>query len=73
MIISILIEILVFYMGVKSGYGTPQTLADESTAIKKGQKGDLQALRPHLMNGVPVRRFHLNIIFIKFPLIQDNF
>ena len=46
-------EILIFYLGVKSGYGTPQTLASESTAVQKGQQGDLQALRPHLMGGVP--------------------
>ena len=41
-------------MGVKSGYSSPQTLTDQSTAIKRGQKGDLQILRPHLMCCVPV-------------------
>lgn len=60
-------------MGVKSGYGSPQTLTNESTAVKKGQKGDLQALRPHLMNGVPVRRFYLNIIFLKLYFVLRQF
>lgn len=48
------IELVVFYMGVKSGYSSPQTLTDQSTAIKRGEKGDLQVLRPHLMTCVPV-------------------
>jgi long-chain acyl-CoA synthetase len=42
-------------MGIKCGYSSPQTLTDQSTAIKRGQKGDLQVLRPHLMCCVPVR------------------
>ncbi|CAF1053768.1 unnamed protein product [Adineta ricciae] len=46
-------EILVFYAGVKSGYGSPQTLTDQSTMVQKGQKGDLQALRPYIINCVP--------------------
>ncbi|CAF3777239.1 unnamed protein product [Rotaria sordida] len=46
-------ETLMFYMGIKTGYGSPQTLTDQSTAVQKGQKGDLQSLRPHLMNCVP--------------------
>jgi hypothetical protein len=43
-------------MGIKCGYSSPQTLTDQSTAIKRGQKGDLQVLRPHLMCCVPVRK-----------------
>lgn len=43
-----------FFMGVKYGYSSPYTLTDQSTAIKHGQKGDLQVLRPHLMPCVPV-------------------
>lgn len=54
------VEILVFYAGVKSGYGSPQTLTDQSTMVQKGQKGDLQALRPYIMNCVPVSPFELN-------------
>ncbi|UJR08757.1 hypothetical protein I4U23_013014 [Adineta vaga] len=46
-------EILVFYGGVKSGYSSPQTLTDQSTMVKKGEKGDLQVLRPSIMNCVP--------------------
>jgi len=60
------IEILVFYLGIKSGYSSPLTLTDQSTAVKRGQKGDLQVLRPHLMTCVPVRIFNFNILFIIF-------
>lgn len=48
------IEMLVFFMGIKYGYSSPYTLTDQSTAIKSGEKGDLQVLRPHLMPCVPV-------------------
>ena len=47
-------ELLIFFMGIKCGYSSPQTLTDQSTAIKRGEKGDLQVLRPHLMCCVPV-------------------
>ena len=45
---------LIFYMGIQLGYSSPQTLTDQSTAIRKGDQGDLQLLRPHLMCAVPV-------------------
>lgn len=57
------IEIVVFYMGVKSGYSSPQTLTDQSTAIKRGEKGDLQVLRPSLMCCVPVRYYKFFFFF----------
>ncbi|CAF4629503.1 unnamed protein product [Rotaria sp. Silwood2] len=52
-ILELCCEILIFYLGIKCGYSSPQTLTDQSTAIKRGQKGDLQVLRPHLMCCVP--------------------
>jgi len=52
-ILELCCEIVIFYMGIKSGYSSPQTLTDQSTAVKRGQKGDLQVLRPHLMCCVP--------------------
>ncbi|CAF0944544.1 unnamed protein product [Didymodactylos carnosus] len=52
-ILELCCELLVYYSGVKCGYSSPQTLTDQSTAIKRGQKGDLQVLRPHLMSCVP--------------------
>ncbi|CAF3295265.1 unnamed protein product [Rotaria sp. Silwood2] len=53
-------ETLMFYMGIKTGYGSPQTLTDQSTSVQKGQKGDLQSLRPHLMNCVPTILDHIH-------------
>ncbi|CAF3774551.1 unnamed protein product [Rotaria sp. Silwood1] len=52
-ILELCCEILVYYMGIKSGYSSPQTLTDQSTAVKQGQKGDLKVLRPHIMCCVP--------------------
>lgn len=43
-----------YFMGIKCGYSSPQTLTDQSTAVKQGQQGDLQVLRPHIMCCVPV-------------------
>ena len=54
-------------MGIKCGYSSPQTLTDQSTAIKRGQKGDLQVLRPHLMCCVPVRK-EILILFCKINI-----
>lgn len=39
--------------GCKIGYGTPLTLTDTSSKIKKGTKGDASALHPTLMASVP--------------------
>ncbi len=50
-------------MGIKSGYSSPLTLTDQSTAIKRGKKGDLQILRPHLMTCVPVRIIFITIVY----------
>jgi len=52
-ILELSCEILIYYLGIKCGYSSPQTLTDQSTAVKKGQKGDLQVLRPHIMSCVP--------------------
>src|SRR5271156_593528 len=52
-----------FYLGIKTGYSSPQTLTDQSTAVNRGEKGDLQVLRPHVMTCVLVRIFYLNICF----------
>lgn len=40
--------------GIKLAYSTPQTITDNSTAIKKGHKGDLRVLKPTIMAAVPV-------------------
>jgi len=40
--------------GVKIAFSSPQTISDTSTAIKRGQKGDLRVLKPTIMAAVPV-------------------
>lgn len=40
-------------VGSSIGYGTPLTLTDTSSKIKRGTKGDASVLRPTLMASVP--------------------
>uniref|UniRef100_A0A673AVQ5 long-chain-fatty-acid--CoA ligase n=1 Tax=Sphaeramia orbicularis TaxID=375764 RepID=A0A673AVQ5_9TELE len=47
-------ELVCISHGCRIGYSSPQTLADQSTKIKKGSKGDTSVLRPTLMAAVPV-------------------
>jgi long-chain acyl-CoA synthetase len=39
--------------GVRIGYSSPNTLTDQSSAIKSGELGDLRTLRPTIMAAVP--------------------
>ncbi|KAF6040391.1 ACSL3 [Bugula neritina] len=52
-ILELCAEITCMYAGCQIGYSGPNTLSDASTAIKKGQKGDVSVLRPTLMACVP--------------------
>uniref|UniRef100_A0AAX7TGK5 long-chain-fatty-acid--CoA ligase n=1 Tax=Astatotilapia calliptera TaxID=8154 RepID=A0AAX7TGK5_ASTCA len=47
-------ELVCVSHGCRIGYSSPQTLADQSTKIKKGSKGDTSMLQPTLMAAVPV-------------------
>uniref|UniRef100_A0AAX7UNS5 long-chain-fatty-acid--CoA ligase n=1 Tax=Astatotilapia calliptera TaxID=8154 RepID=A0AAX7UNS5_ASTCA len=49
-------ELVSISHGCRIGYSSPQTLADQSTKIKKGSKGDTSVLKPTLMAAVPVRK-----------------
>lgn len=50
--------------GCRIGYSSPQTLADQSTKIKKGSKGDTSVLQPTLMAAVPeiMDRIYKNVM-----------
>ncbi|XP_043926225.1 long-chain-fatty-acid--CoA ligase 3 isoform X2 [Protopterus annectens] len=50
--------------GGRVGYSSPQTLADQSTKIKKGSKGDASVLKPTLMAAVPeiMDRIYKNVM-----------
>ena len=41
-------------MGVSIGYSSPNTMTDQSTAIKRGEKGDVSLLRPTILCSVPL-------------------
>ncbi|KAL5779481.1 hypothetical protein ACOSQ2_010218 [Xanthoceras sorbifolium] len=52
-ILEIAAENVIAAVGSAIGYGTPLTLTDTSSKIKKGTKGDATALRPTVMTAVP--------------------
>lgn len=53
-VLELVCEITCMTYGLRVAYSTPQTIADNSTAIKKGQKGDLRILKPTIMASVPI-------------------
>ncbi|EMP37283.1 Long-chain-fatty-acid--CoA ligase 3 [Chelonia mydas] len=57
-------ELVCLSHGCRIGYSSPQTLADQSSKIKKGSKGDVTMLRPTLMASVPeiMDRIYKNVM-----------
>ncbi|XP_062843409.1 long-chain-fatty-acid--CoA ligase 3b [Trichomycterus rosablanca] len=57
-------ELVCVSHGCRIGYSSPQTLADQSTKIKRGSKGDTSMLRPTLMAAVPeiMDRIYKNVM-----------
>uniref|UniRef100_A0A6Q2YCJ0 long-chain-fatty-acid--CoA ligase n=1 Tax=Esox lucius TaxID=8010 RepID=A0A6Q2YCJ0_ESOLU len=57
-------EMVCISHGCRIGYSSPQTLADQSTKIKKGSKGDTSVLKPTLMAAVPeiMDRIYKNVM-----------
>ncbi|KAK8450049.1 hypothetical protein SEVIR_7G302400v4 [Setaria viridis] len=52
-ILELAAEALMAAVGASIGYGSPLTLTDTSSKIKKGTLGDASALKPTLMTAVP--------------------
>ncbi|XP_057865378.2 long chain acyl-CoA synthetase 9, chloroplastic isoform X4 [Cryptomeria japonica] len=52
-ILELAAECTMLAAGCAIGYGSPSTLVDSSSMIKKGTKGDASILRPTLMTAVP--------------------
>ncbi|KAM3615631.1 uncharacterized protein V6R79_005334 [Siganus canaliculatus] len=57
-------ELICVAHGCRIGYSSPLTLADQSTKIKKGSKGDTSVLQPTLMAAVPeiMDRIYKNVM-----------
>lgn len=57
-------ELVCVSHGCRIGYSSPHTLADQSTKIKKGSKGDTSVLKPTLMAAVPeiMDRIYKNVM-----------
>ncbi|GIY05392.1 long-chain-fatty-acid--CoA ligase 3 [Caerostris extrusa] len=53
-VLELATECFLTSLGVRVGFSSPQTLTDFSTAVKKGEKGDLKMLKPTLMVAVPL-------------------
>ena len=59
-VLELCCELGCIIFGIRLAYSSPQTIADTSTAIKKGQKGDLRVLKPTIMAAVPIVLERLN-------------
>ncbi|KFO20142.1 Long-chain-fatty-acid--CoA ligase 3 [Fukomys damarensis] len=57
-------ELVCLSHGCRIGFSSPQTLADQSSKIKKGSKGDTSMLKPTLMAAVPeiMDRIYKNVM-----------
>ncbi|XP_063061074.1 long-chain-fatty-acid--CoA ligase 3a [Engraulis encrasicolus] len=57
-------EMVCLAHGCRIGYSSPHTLADTSTKIKRGSKGDVSVLQPTLMAAVPeiMDRIYKNVM-----------
>ena len=53
-VLEMLSEMTMLLLGVPVGYSTPNTMTDMSSAIMKGDKGDVSLLRPTIMCSVPL-------------------
>ncbi|XP_037534383.1 long-chain-fatty-acid--CoA ligase 3-like [Nematolebias whitei] len=63
-VLELCAELLCISHGCRIGYSSPQTLADQSSKIKKGSRGDASALQPTLMAAVPeiMDRIYKNVM-----------
>uniref|UniRef100_A0A6I8NDC5 long-chain-fatty-acid--CoA ligase n=1 Tax=Ornithorhynchus anatinus TaxID=9258 RepID=A0A6I8NDC5_ORNAN len=57
-------ELVSLSHGCRIGYSSPQTLADQSSKIKKGSQGDTSVLKPTVMAAVPeiMDRIYKNVM-----------
>uniref|UniRef100_A0A3Q2G0V3 long-chain-fatty-acid--CoA ligase n=2 Tax=Cyprinodon variegatus TaxID=28743 RepID=A0A3Q2G0V3_CYPVA len=63
-VLELCAELVCISHGCRIGYSSPQTLADQSTKIKKGSRGDTSVLQPTLMAAVPeiMDRIYKNVM-----------
>lgn len=52
-LLMLCVQSIMLAAGAAIGYGTPLTLTDTSSKIKKGTKGDATVLMPTLLTAVP--------------------
>lgn len=53
-ILELELHVSCLFLGIAVAYSSAQTMLDNSTAIKAGQKGDLRALKPTIVPCVPI-------------------
>ncbi|XP_016902818.1 long chain acyl-CoA synthetase 8 isoform X1 [Cucumis melo] len=52
-VLELAAEAVILSAGLAMGYGSPLTMTDTSSKIKKGTKGDVSVLKPTIMTAVP--------------------
>lgn len=53
-VLALVAEFFFLAHGTLIGYSSPHTISDESTAVKRGQRGDAVLLQPSVMASVPL-------------------
>lgn len=53
-VLALVVEFFFLSYGIPIGYSSPHTISDESTGIKRGQRGDAVLLKPTFMASVPL-------------------
>ena len=73
----ICVQLTMLVMGVPVGYSSPNTMTDLSSAIKRGDKGDVSLLKPTLICSVPlvlirIQKVRLDILKSSIMLSFQN-
>lgn len=77
-VLALVAEFFFLAHGTTIGYSSPKTISDESTAIKRGQRGDAVLLKPSVLASVPlilerIRKGILQKIESKGPFLTGLF
>lgn len=63
-------EYMCLFSGIPIGYSTPLTMADTSSKIMRGTKGDASVLKPSIITAVPVSTFENTVFFKLFQTLK---
>ncbi|RWS25857.1 long chain fatty acid CoA ligase-like protein [Leptotrombidium deliense] len=77
-IFELMMQSLMFLLGIPIGYSSIQTMLNNSTAVKRGCKGDIGVLKPTIMAAVPlvldrIRKGVTDIVHKQGPVFEQIF